>query len=700
MRAPEQCAEAAGDQKEIYPNRLHTLLSEEPLRSLNEASVAVIERAVTALNQSQPQLAAAGEEKLRGLFEKVLAAWPNSATATNRLADVARAVQLPPAIAAAALRRLALVPRLGLEPEVRVLAGPLDQQPEAGLELAGRGLSALRRCAPQRDRTEGRPRRPDWWREDSDCLARGAADAGTVSDRSGDLDHPPEEPPAQARRQLQRILTEAPQTLPRNAGELIDRVEFLMVSRLEEVLNDPARAPILVIVDEAHHAAADSYQPLHEASPAVRGLFLTATPNRTDDLPIGIDEIAFTITYRELAERGVILMPVFRPFAVPDFDWSPDSLRDLADNLLENAEGDYVKTLVVCPTILKVNALYQALVDRLNEQIGHILTADDVAFVHSEGASHGDSTEDCLTYFADQPRGILVSAQMLLEGHDDPTINAVVVTYRTESIIKLMQAAGRCVRYSPGKTAAFVVYAADKDLQYRFDQRWLYQEIDDRLLPELVDVEYANEANLLVLLEELLTRHNVPLAIRQRVLTEAAGQTPGDHFRVLLVGLPYFGSVEEFATRATWSAVSETSSNSAEFRQLFNEFCRLGASLSAPRDFLLHNGRPFGLREESAPDSRWRLYHDMLAAMYYAQGEIYADGSRSAVGQHRPYRPDGATTWLKYVTFTHRPSLPPELEAFLTDCFNRDEIKAQWPMLRSAGPLLVKLPLPLAPVKR
>ena len=46
---------------------------------------------------------------------------------------------------------------------------------------------------------------------------------------------------------------------------------------------------------------------------------------------------------------------------------------------------------------------------------GHALNPDDLAFVHSEGRSHGDSTEDCLADFAGRPMGILVSARMLLD---------------------------------------------------------------------------------------------------------------------------------------------------------------------------------------------------------------------------------------------------------------------------------------------
>ncbi len=50
---------------------------------------------------------------------------------------------------------------------------------------------------------------------------------------------------------------------------------------------------ILLALTDLNLSAAPSYAPIFQRRP-LRGLFLTATPNRTDDLPIGIDEVAYT----------------------------------------------------------------------------------------------------------------------------------------------------------------------------------------------------------------------------------------------------------------------------------------------------------------------------------------------------------------------------------------------------------------------
>jgi superfamily II DNA or RNA helicase len=385
---------------------------------------------------------AADALNLRQLFEKVRTTWAAAPAAADRTAEVAEKLQIPAAVVVAAVRDLTpAAPTPVAEPPVpirRVSRGP---------DWSYQDL-ACQRCL---DSLRGGP-----GRKVGLVVPTGGGKtriALRVALRT--LEQYPtgrvvwithlHNLRTQARRDLQRTLRDTPQSLPANAADLIDRIDFVMVSRLPDILADRSAAPLLVIVDEAHYAAAESYSPLRNVDPPVRGLFLTATPNRTDDLPIGIDEIAFTITYQELFSLGVILMPKLRELDA-EFDWSEEKVADLADNLLEHAGGDYQKSLVVCPSISRVNDLYQALLARLVRLKGHVLNPDDIAYVHSLGRSHGETTEDCLADFAGRPMGIMVSAQMLLEGHDDPTVNTVVMTTRTESLIKLMQAAGRCVR--------------------------------------------------------------------------------------------------------------------------------------------------------------------------------------------------------------------------------------------------------------
>jgi hypothetical protein len=501
----------------------------------------------------------------------------------------------------------------------------------------------------------------------------------------------------QASKELQKMLAEGAADLPPDAAALLaKRIDFRMVSELPQILADTGNLPLLLIVDEAHHVAARSYEPIFKDEFAVPGLFLTATPNRTDGLPLNIDEIAFTITYRELAERGVILLPDFRDFPVENFTWSERSVEDLADYVITHAADECRKVLVLAPRLDRVEEFYQALLEHLAKEENHPLTPDDIGYVHSKGNSLACDTDDFLAAFEPKPRAILVSAQLLLEGFDDPAIDTVVITYPSESLIVLMQAAGRCVRYSPGKRAAFVVQAKNESLAYHFDQRWLYREISDYLRPRLIDVNYRDRDELAAVVTETLERHRVALAVRERVLERLREVEPGEQCRLLLTGLPYYGPKALFGSEATWGAVLELSDNSEAFRYIFNQFSAEEAALADPTNFLAQHAAAYGIPRDMRSASDWRAYMEMLVSMFRAGQEVHGGaGIFKDQDHHRPYEPYHSTSWLKYVSFHYRPSVPDDVEAFLTDCYNREAILAAYQTAPLGFDLLIKIQLPL-----
>jgi superfamily II DNA or RNA helicase len=365
----------------------------------------------------------------------------------------------------------------------------------------------------------------------------------------------------QARRELQRALQEGEIQSPVEATSLFEkRIRFVIVSKdtkLAEVLAEAKDRLEFVVVDEAHHAAAPSYRPLFEAEP-LRGLFLTATPNRADKLPIGIDLIPYSTTYRELFERGAIVEPVFdAPVTIDGFTWeNPTSVRDLADYLLNRSEDELAKILVAVTRKEHAERLYEVIEEELDARSGHPLSAEDVAFVHGGEASSGADPADFLDEFKARPRGILVATSQLVgEGFDDPSIDGVVITYASTSIGHLMQVAGRALRWAPDKRAAHIVQVHASRLEYHFEQRWLYQDISDNLRPRLIDQTYGSAEELRQLVTRTLLDHNVDTAVAKRVLSGLSALAEGDKFNVLLTGIPYFDERDCFATDARWGAI-------------------------------------------------------------------------------------------------------------------------------------------------
>jgi superfamily II DNA or RNA helicase len=666
----------------IYPNRLHTLLSEDPSKGINTGTVDVLRRALDRLGDSPPASTGERADVLREEARRAWAAEPDGATLA-RIRAVSERLGLPPAAVRLLLAEASVLDRTG-EPGAPP-ATHLDHAPDwsfqdvaceaclteltandnakIGLVLpTGAGKTRVATRIALRVLEVGGPETVCLWVTHRKHLK------------------------TQALRELQRAISLGTPDLPDDAVALLgERVEICMLSELPERLSELGRRVALVVVDEAHHAAAPSYQAIFERRPQ-RALFLTATPNRTDKLPIGIDGIAYTTTYRELFERGVIIEPKLDELTIDGFDWHySERVRDLADFLLDRAESEFAKTLVVVSRIEHVESLYETVTEQLTDHPGHVLTEDDIAFVHGSASSSGEPAQAFLDEFGALPRGILIATSNLLgEGYDDPSVDAVVVTYATGSLIQLMQAAGRCMRYTPGKSRATVVQLKHSPLAYHWEQRWLYQDISDVLRPRLEDLSYSTFEELAASVEGILVRRRVAPGPATVVRAQLAAVEPGEHCALLLTGLPYDGPRECFEAEAEWSAVLVTAGNRELFLRVFNEFSARGADVNDFDDFLANYADP--------ADGLWQPLKDMLWAMHYAVREL---GGESYVGRgHRPITERG-TTWLTYVTLIYEPALPAALAEFLADAVNGQEIATTYLGARELFAAAVKLPLPL-----
>jgi len=676
-------AEAAnGSGAAIHPNRLHAILSDEADRALNEQSMEALRAAAERIERTADEKAA-DRSRLSELGNRVLAA---SGGGPIDLALVAERMSLPRAVV-----RLALAAIGDKQPEVSMA---MPAQAKGGPDWSFQDTAVAHCLDAFRRRPNGNiglilPTGAGKTRTAFRIILEVLAKASSTTSKALWVTHR-KSLHAQAGRELEKLLAQNPNALPPNAVELAKRVEFLMLGEANQAIAACAEPPALVVIDEAHHAAAPTYQPIFEAGHAYPVLLLTATPNRPDLLPIGIDEIAFTITYRELAERGAIITPHFEAFEVPDFSLSGATMADLVDQLVDDCGSRFRKTMVLVTRVDQMRELHELLAAAIDAQDHYPIRSTDVGFIDGSGNSHGLDNEDFLALFAAKDRSILISAQMLLEGYDDPRIDSVVITYKTESVIKLMQAAGRCVRYAPGKTEAWVVQADNPGLAYRFDQRWLYQEIDDGLLPELRDIDFADAGEMLSIGADLLASHNVDHRARSEAMAAIAECSPEHPPRLFFYGLPFFGAAERFEEDAPWGVFVETPANSAVFRAVYNKFSLMGAERSDPGEFLEVFGPKLGL---SPHDRRLRRQlMSILTAAYFAHEEL--GGARSAVQGNRGYLRNHSTTWLRYITMWHRPRLPADLSAFLADCHNRGSIEQAYSSEPDRFALALKTALP------
>ncbi|QEH32111.1 Type III restriction enzyme, res subunit [Aquisphaera giovannonii] len=261
----------------------------------------------------------------------------------------------------------------------------------------------------------------------------------------------------------------------------------------------------LLVVDEAHHAAAASYRELLGLLPDHRRLIgLTATPTRTrrDERPVlaGLfgGRIIHRVEHDVLVERGVLARPI--PVRVStgvrlDGLLGPDDLR-----LLEEHGHLDAATLRRLGRIEARNQLvvdhYLARRDRYGRSLVFAGSVDHAALLADRLARAGvradyvaarrpDGGDDrsALDRFRD-PGGdleVLVSVGKLAEGADLPLTRTVILASPTGSEIRLRQMVGRALRGPAvgGTEHAYLVAFEDEG-------RLLGRRLDpSRLAPDL-----------------------------------------------------------------------------------------------------------------------------------------------------------------------------------------------------------------------
>lgn len=231
----------------------------------------------------------------------------------------------------------------------------------------------------------------------------------------------------------------------------------------------------LVIVDEAHHAAAGSYRrvlgavgagPDDDGFDGDRPLLVgvTATPDRGDR--VGLDGIFDCVA----AERDLLwgiragyLSDVRGLRVVLDIDLTTAKVRhgDYADgelgSMLEQADAPHYaaeaylghastrKALVFWPTVA------------LAQQAAAEFAARGVASEWVSGETDQPVRAAILRRFTSGDTMVLHNCAVLTEGYDEPTVDCVIVARPTKSRALYVQMIGRGTRRAPGKADCLVI---------------------------------------------------------------------------------------------------------------------------------------------------------------------------------------------------------------------------------------------------
>jgi superfamily II DNA or RNA helicase/diadenosine tetraphosphate (Ap4A) HIT family hydrolase/HKD family nuclease len=256
-----------------------------------------------------------------------------------------------------------------------------------------------------------------------------------------------------------------------NSEEKSEQAEVLFASiqtlgRNEHLQRFSPNAFDYIVVDEFHHAAAQSYRRLIEYFSPKFLLGLTATPERTD----GGDLLALcqeNLVYRcDLTEgiRRQLLCP-FRYVGVPDavdysnIPWRSSrfdeealteavATRERAQNALEQwlkHAGPGTRTLAFCVSQRHADFMARFLVEHGARAVA----------VHAGSTSAPRALS--LERLSAQELDIVCAVDMFNEGVDLPSLDAVLMLRPTESRIVWLQQFGRGLRVAEGKSHLRVV---------------------------------------------------------------------------------------------------------------------------------------------------------------------------------------------------------------------------------------------------
>lgn len=216
----------------------------------------------------------------------------------------------------------------------------------------------------------------------------------------------------------------------------------------------------LVIVDEAHHARARTYQQILDHYPSAPVIGLTATPWRTDGKGLGelFAETVAPAGIRELTEEGYLVPATGWAFDVPEMSRVKKRAGEYDQRGMELAMGSSVISGHIVEYYLSRSAGLRAVLFAASVKHSLDLTerfrAAGVRAEHLDGTTEKNMREAILDRLASGETQLVSNVGVLTEGWDCPAVEVCILARPTLSTGLYMQMVGRVLRPAPGKSQA------------------------------------------------------------------------------------------------------------------------------------------------------------------------------------------------------------------------------------------------------
>jgi len=257
------------------------------------------------------------------------------------------------------------------------------------------------------------------------------------------------------------ILDQIKKTLLSNDVDL-EYVELGMVQTVVRRL-DKTKEPKMIVVDESHHAPANSYKKIFDHfSDALRVSF-TATPIRLNGSGLGdvndilIEEVDakwliennFLSPYKYYAPKLIDITKLklnsLREFSSTSIDAAMDDKTIYGDAIKHYKQlADGEQAIAYCHNVIASKNL----ADEFKQQ--------GINAVHLDGKTKKSERDEIIQKFRDKEIQIITNCDIIGEGFDVPDCSTVIMLRPTESLSLFIQQSMRGMRYRPGKTSIII----------------------------------------------------------------------------------------------------------------------------------------------------------------------------------------------------------------------------------------------------
>lgn len=201
----------------------------------------------------------------------------------------------------------------------------------------------------------------------------------------------------------------------------------------------------LVVIDEAHHARAETWASLIGRFPNSWRLGLTATPQRSDGRGLGdvFERMRVSCTVRQLVSLG---------YLVPCRVFAP---HEHLDGLASEPIDAYKKFCLGKKTVIFCNNVVQS------KQVAKSFALHGIEARHVDGAMRAtkkrDQRSEALDDFASGKALVVSNVAVLTEGWDEPSAECVILARSCSHAGLFLQMVGRVLRPHASKASATLV---------------------------------------------------------------------------------------------------------------------------------------------------------------------------------------------------------------------------------------------------